>query len=68
MAKDENIPRLPALTDRTMVSFREGSLEVLEGMAADAEIKGVGVYIRLLVEREIAACRPEDFKRLRGVG
>ena len=51
-----------------MVSFREGTLDVLDGMAADAGFKVRGDYIREILEREIAMCRPVDFKRLRGVG
>lgn len=63
----ESSTRLPPLTDRTMVSFRAGTLEVLDTMAAEAGFKVRGDYIRELLEREIATCKPEDFKRLRGV-
>jgi len=65
--ESESSTRLPPLTDRTMVSFREGTLEVLDGMATDAGYKVRGDYIREILEREIANCRPADFKRLRGV-
>lgn len=63
----ESSTRLPPLTDRTMVSFRAGTLEVIDGMAAEAGYKVRGDYIREILEREIATCRPADFKRLRGV-
>ncbi len=67
MESEDTIPRLPALTDRTMVSFREGTFDVLEGMAKERGYKKLGEYIRGLVEREMQAMRPEDFARLRGV-
>lgn len=64
----KTLPKLPALSERVMVSLREGSSDVLETMASDAEYTTIASYIRGIVEREIATCRPEDFKRLRGVG
>jgi hypothetical protein len=46
----------------------EGTSKVLEVMAADAEFDTVGAYCRAIIEREIGTVKPEDFKRLRGVG
>ena len=68
MPNERAIPKLPPLTERIGLSLGEETSEVLEGMAVDAGEPSLSVYIRLLVEREIQACRPEDFKRLRGVG
>lgn len=67
MPKEQTIPRRPALTDKLMLSLAEGSTPVLEGMAKDAGFDSVSAYARGILEREIATCRPDDFKRLRGV-
>lgn len=68
MAETRAIPKLPPLTERVGLTLRDGTSEVLEGMAADAGETSLAVYIRLLVEREVQVCRPADFKKLRGVG
>ena len=68
MPKEQPIPKLPLLSERVMVSLREGSTAALEAMAEKAKYTTVAAYIRGLVEREIKTCRPEDFRRLRGAG
>jgi hypothetical protein len=68
MPPESRVPKLPPLTERIGLNLREGTSEVLEGMMVDAECSSLTTYIRLLVEREIATCRPADFARLRGVG
>lgn len=67
MESDSTFTRLPPLSDRTMIVLREGALDVLDDMAKEAGYKIRGNYIRELLEREIATCRPADFKRLRGM-
>ena len=37
-------------------------------VAAEADFKSLGTYIRALLWEQIRDARPEDFKRLRGVG
>lgn len=68
MPKERPVPKLPPLNERIGLNLREGTSEVLESMAEDAEVETIAVYIRLLVEREVQVCRPADFKKLRGVG
>jgi len=68
MQAEANIPKLPDLCERTTVILREGTLDVLADMARAAGYPNVGTYLRGIIEREIQACRPEDFRRLRGVG
>lgn len=58
---------LPGLTERLTVVCREGTKDVLVSMAGDGGYGSLGEYMRAIFEREIATCRPEDFKRLRGV-
>ena len=67
MPEHNSIPRRTVLGEKVLLSLADGSTEVLKGMAADAEFETVAAYLRGLVEREISMCRPEDFKRLRGV-
>jgi len=65
--QQESATRLPPLSDRTMLSLREGTLQILDEETPKEGYKVRGDLIRHIIEDWIATRRPADFKRLRGV-
>jgi len=67
MTERKALPRHPKRSEKYNVALLEGMGEVLGELAEEAGMSGVGDLMRALAERYVAECRPDDFKRIRGL-